>query len=380
MIYVHILQFHSRKGGGVGSVVTDLCEEMARQQKSVYVISLFQNPNLDFEDEKKWGKEHNVTVSIMQKHTESKLAVFRNLRKAIKDLSEKENVTLFLHLKWGVLAGILSSLWTKNIRRIEVYHSGYMHYKLEAFFAKPFLHHYIAVSKEAKQQLVNWFRINPDKVTTVYNGVDQEEIQKILSDYSFDENRNCNIKYISVGRMTFEKGFLDPIAAFSSLKKEGKISNSTYTMIGEGTQKDEAERIADKNVEFTGMIPRNEVFIRIAQSDLVIMPSLWEGNSILLLESLTVGRALLVSDIPSFREVLGFKELDAGEEYRKEPFGFVFRKKDPESCKKAIEEAYNLSHDEVSNMGGFVKGLSPRFSIHKQASLYYEIARKSFEN
>ena len=42
MKYIHIVQFHLMSGGGVGSVVTDVCEAMARKSDGVYAISLFQ--------------------------------------------------------------------------------------------------------------------------------------------------------------------------------------------------------------------------------------------------------------------------------------------------------------------------------------------------
>ena len=42
MKYIHIDQNHNMSGGGVGSVITDLCEATARESKEVYVINLFR--------------------------------------------------------------------------------------------------------------------------------------------------------------------------------------------------------------------------------------------------------------------------------------------------------------------------------------------------
>lgn len=375
MKYVHIVQFHSRKGGGVGSVITDLCEELAKTSNDVYVISLFQNPEIDFESEKLWGKEHNIHIDIAQKNKESIIGVLLNIRSIIRDLCKNDDVCMFLHLKWGVLAGIIGSLGMKRVRRIEVYHSGYMNYKLQAKMSKHYLNHYIAVSKEAKNQLVSCFGIDASKITVIYNGVDIREIQKIVSVNHLKPTNN-EMRFISVGRLTFEKGFLDSISAYSNMKRKEKLSNSLYIMVGQGAQMEEARRIAGEHVIFTGMIPRKNVFQELANSDVVILPSLWEGNSILLLETLAIGKPVVVSDIPSFREVLRFEPLLEDEEYRKEPFGIVFRKSDSESCAKALEEIYMTDKNERFRMGKYVESISADFSIQMQATKYLELAEQ----
>ena len=51
MKYIHIVQFHLMSGGGVGSVITDVCEAMAKKSDGVYAISLFQRDGIDFGEE-----------------------------------------------------------------------------------------------------------------------------------------------------------------------------------------------------------------------------------------------------------------------------------------------------------------------------------------
>ena len=309
---------------------------------------------------------------MQEKKTDSSWTVFRNLKRTIKQLSKEEECCLFLHLKMGVLAGILATLGMKNVKRVEVYHSGYMGYKLLAFFARPFIQHYISVSKEAKKQLIDWFHINERKIDVVYNGVDVEYIREVAN---IDVKHNDQVDFLSVGRLSFEKGFKTPVQAYADLRDSSLLPDSTYTMIGDGVQRQETEDLAKGYVTFTGVIPRDTVYKHIGKCDIMVLPSLWEGNSILMLEVLSLGKPMVVTDIPSFREVLEFEPLRVDEQCRLEWFGVVFRKEDLESCKKALSMAYeNISS--LKSKADRILALGDKFSTKEQAERYFEIAAR----
>lgn len=363
-------------GGGVGSVITDLCEATARDCKEVYVINLFRKSDDELAKESEWAKMHRVNILLMQEDPKmGVLGIFNRLRKTLKELAKDDECCLYLHLKWGMLAGLVSSIGLKNIRRVEVYHSGYMNYKLQAFVSKPFTHHYLSVSKEAKQQLIDWFGVDGRKVTVAYNGVDLEHIRELGAHPVSIEG---NLNFMSVGRLSFEKGFLQSIEAFGDMKEAGELKGATYTMIGNGPQMEESKEKAKGHVNFTGLIPRDSVYSNIASCDVMVLPSWWEGNSILLLEVLAIGKAMIVSDIPSFREVLDYNPLADDETCRLEPFGAVFRAKDTESCKAAMR-LIETNKEKLGEMAGFVGGLADTFSIKNQVKIYKSVAEKVFE-
>ena len=362
-------------GGGVGSVITDLCEAMAKDSSEVYVVSLFRRDGIDFDTEKAWAELYGIHVLIMQDNPKyCPFRVLNKLRKTLKMLSLNDECCLYLHLKWGVLSGIVSTLGLKNIRRVEVYHSGYMNYKLQAFISKPFINKYIAVSKDAKRQLEKWFYVASDKIVVAYNGVDIDHIQRLAEN---PVKQKSEIAFLSVGRLSFEKGFLTSIEAFRNLQEEGKLHNCSYTMIGQGGQMDEAKAIGKGYVNFMGVIPRDSVYGNIAGCDVMILPSWWEGNSILLLEVLCVGKALIVTDIPSFREVLNFEPLHDDEIFRIESFGAVFRVKNVGSCELAIMAIKENRH-RLDSMAKVVGCFADKYSIHKQVGVYKAVAAEVF--
>lgn len=374
MKYIHIVQFHLMSGGGVGSVITDLSEGMARMNEKVYVISLFRRSGIDFDEQIRWAEMRGVNIRLIQQKDISTWGVLRSLRKQIKELSKDENCCLFLHLKWGVLAGIIGSWGLKNVKRVEVYHSGYINYKLQAFICRPFLDRYIAVSKTAKQELVSWFNVNPQKVDVVYNGVDIEYVKN----HALTVREDSALKFISVGRLSFQKGFGTSITAFAELKRTGKLADAEYTIIGDGELREDCEKASGGLVKFTGRIDRDKVYSNLASADVVVMPSLWEGNSILLLEVLAIGKALIVTDIPSAREVLNFSPLNDGELFRIEEFGAVFRMERVEACMAALQGVYARKED-IEQMGCSVGKLALSYSVENQVSAYINVAASVFK-
>lgn len=371
MKYIHILQSHQMSGGGVGSVITDLCEAMAHQSDEVYVISLFRRKGTDINIEVEWAKKTGVHSLIMQENDEdSKIKALFKLRKTIRELAMNSRCCIFLHLKWGVLAGILSTLGTKNIKRVEVYHSGYMRYKLQAFLSKPFIDHYIAVSKDAKRQLIEWFHINAKKIDVVYNGVNVQYIRDLCQNH---EKEKQSFDFVSVGRLSFEKGFKTPIEAYSNLCRNNDLVNTSYTMVGDGNQRDECESLSNGYVLFPGIVERQQAYRFIANSTVMVLPSLWEGNSILMLEALALGRPMVVTDIPAFREVLGFEPLSENESCRWEWFGAVFHKEDVASCEAALMLAYH-HQDDLASISHKISELANQFSTAFQAKRYFQVA------
>ena len=370
MKYIHIVQFHLMSGGGVGSVITDVCEAMAKKSDQVYAVSLFQHDRVDFSKELEWASHVGVhSILLQQDKKDSVLSVLWALRREIKALAKDEECILYLHLKWGVLAGILATIGLKNIRRVEVYHSGYMHYKLQAFLSKPFIDRYIAVSKDAKRQLMEWFHVRENKIDVVYNGVDVPGIREIAQGVAPASN---GLSFLSVGRLSFEKGFKTPIQAYAELRREGALEGTSYTMVGTGDQMDECVALAEGKVTFTGLIVRSEVYRKIAGADVMILPSLWEGNSILMLEVLALGKPMILTDIPSFREVLGFEPLEEKELCRQEWFGVVFRKENVKSCLEALRLAYSI-RDSFPQMSQRIVKLGDDFSTERQARDYMRV-------
>ena len=86
---------------------------------------------------------------------------------------------------------------------------------------------------------------------------------------------------------------------------------------------------------------------------------------------------MILSDIPSFREVMGFEPLKDGEIFRVEPFGAIFQAGNSESCENALLAVYE-NKENVKEMSEYASKFANQFSIQKQAQMYFNIADKVF--
>ena len=111
-----------------------------------------------------------------------------------------------------------------------------------------------------------------------------------------------------------------------------------YKLIGEGPLKEQAINAAgdSKTIEFLGVAPRSKVIYNLNCADMVVMPSLWEGLSIFMLEAIAMGCPLMISDVESLRSVVNEPPLNAGEKWRRCAWGYLV-----ETCDV---EAYEARH------------------------------------
>jgi len=139
--------------------------------------------------------------------------------------------------------------------------------------------------------------------TLIYNGVDFPEKSK-----KTDFLRNINVEpdayILAVARFVPEKGLHDLIDAFRSIRGGYKL-----VIAGDADHETEYSRNlkklskGDPRIIMTGYLtgePLNQLY---SHARLFVLPSYHEGLPIVLLEALSYGLPVLVSDIPANREV-----------------------------------------------------------------------------
>lgn len=131
--------------------------------------------------------------------------------------------------------------------------------------------------------------------TYVNNGVNIKEIDEIIKDVKTKEIDINNLKICTVGRIGFQKNpeLFNKIAeSFPDLQ---------FTWIGDGELKD---KLTSKNIKITGWAKREDVIKRVVENDIFILPSLWEGLPIALLEAMYLGKICIVSNVIGNRDVI----------------------------------------------------------------------------
>ena len=80
--------------------------------------------------------------------------------------------------------------------------------------------------------------------------------------------------------------------------------NIQFTWIGDGELRSE---LTSKNIVVTGWLERKEVLKYLNDSDIFILPSLWEGLPISLLEAMYMKKICIVSDVIGNKNVIQHK-------------------------------------------------------------------------
>lgn len=352
--------------GGVNSFVYDLCYSLKEQGCHVSLIGILR---LGYDSNPEVEKLRNAGVRVECIGASSKkdalLHGIVKLRSLIKDISNGDQSICNLHLKLSVLMGVLAIQGLKNVKCVETYHSLYSKYWLQTKVLSPFIAMYIPCSESAMNEFVKRFHPKLNKVTAISNGVNCEKLRRM----SVRKNENA-ITAVSVGRFTNQKNLHVTAEAFSKITSKDFV----YKIFGDGEMRQQiVEAVGDsKKVELCGQVSRQNIIEEITNCDIVVMPSLWEGLSIFMLEAMALGRPMMISNVPSLRDVFGEKPLKNGENWRLCSWGYLVET----SNVNAYNEAMNhfLKHQNLSaKMQMEIEKYSTLYSIEETAKSYMKV-------
>lgn len=164
----------------------------------------------------------------------------------------------------------------------------------------------VAVSQAMRENLrLKYRNINP---VVIYNGINNNDEYNIgeADSYLFNGLDNKQLKLISIGRLSKEKGFSTLLKAVHYIKTEWN-SNVRLFIIGEGPEKDDLMRLAKEygisdNVTFPGYIDNACKVLKCF--DIFVMSSLTEGMPITLLEAMRAGMPIVATAVGGIPEAL----------------------------------------------------------------------------
>ncbi len=150
------------------------------------------------------------------------------------------------------------------------------------------------VSNAAKKDIIQYLKINPGKISVIYN--------------SSNLNTNDNFeqiyreKYIlSVSSLEPRKNLNNLIAAFNQLDQKIKL-----VIVGMNTRNFSFKHhIINDNIDIKGYVSDIELVNLIKNAEAFVYLSFYEGFGLPPLEAMSCGCAVVVSDIESHREICG---------------------------------------------------------------------------
>ncbi len=159
-----------------------------------------------------------------------------------------------------------------------------------------------AISSFTGSQLCRWIPVAEwRKIKVVRCGLDAEFTT------SPGPMKLASHEFISIGRLSAQKGQFILLQALAALAEEGVPFK--MTLVGEGPLRFELERCVrafglEGRVEMTGALSNAEVRARILDARALVLPSFAEGLPVVLMEALALGRPVITTYVAGIPELV----------------------------------------------------------------------------
>ncbi len=165
----------------------------------------------------------------------------------------------------------------------------------------------IAVSDAVRRSLTGFWGVDKTRVTTIPNGVDVASFARprVPAGSGTHFSSGAAFRIGAIGRLERQKNMPALIEAFAIARRSGL--DAELRIVGVGSERDrvtqaiatsgEADRVA--------VLPRiDDVPGFLAELDLFVLPSLWEGLPLTILEAMASGAPIVATEVDGTREAL----------------------------------------------------------------------------
>lgn len=294
----NILFFTSvMKQGGTERVILQMCKILKDRANKIYVCSSGGDSVKLLEQ---LGIEH-ITISDIESKSPVKILKNANFLKRI--VKEKQIDIIHSHHRMAAFFVRLSGLAKKKIHFINVHNTFYNKKRLTRYAYK--YSRIFAVGEKVKSNLLEYYNLPEEQVYVLRNAVEAFD-GNITPLKNIADFKNQGYKIVcNVGRLTEQKGMEYFIRSLPLVKKE--VPGIKYIIAGDG---DLREYLSDlvksldlsEDIVFLGY--RTDIRNVMAQSDFVVLSSLWEGLPLTPIEAFSVKKTIVATAVDGTVEVV----------------------------------------------------------------------------
>jgi len=288
---------HDLAIGGLQQVVVNICRTIDRECFDVSVLCL-RHLGSYVPDIEALG----IKVMLIPQNQRTDYLSFL---KVAKILREQKIDVIHTHNTQPFIDGTLGALISKVRTIVHTDHARDFPDKKRYMFAEwlmsQFAYRVVGVSDHTAWNLMHYEKISRKKIITIHNGVDGSR----FNIYVDKQKKRTELGIMKDGpiiglgvRLTKQKGIAYLLDAMKLVLMH--FPDTTLVIAGDGPIEDDLKRKAAKlglgrNVVFVG--PRLDIPELLKLFDLYVLPSLWEGLPMVLLEAMAAGCPIVCTDV-----------------------------------------------------------------------------------
>ncbi|MCL4267302.1 MAG: glycosyltransferase [Anaerolineae bacterium] len=177
-------------------------------------------------------------------------------------------------------------------------------YWLERFTARYLATHLVAVSPKIREMFLSQWGISPERISAIYNSVRMEPFLAVPAGVP-DVRWYPGPVITNVARLNPQKAQHLLLEAAPAVLQS--YPQATFLLVGKGHLEQELRQQVQalgisQHVVFTGV--RHDIPDILAQTDIFVLPSRWEGLPLSAIEAMAAARPVLVTDVGGNSELV----------------------------------------------------------------------------
>lgn len=231
--------------------------------------------------------------------------------------------------RWGALAGKLAKVPTIVSSLRNCYYNETLIQKMFDVFCFQFVTHSISCAEAVKRFHVEnkWYSGN--KITTIHSGIDISRFSVHKNKHYIQTELGISTDCLILGTVASlipQKGHKYLIEAAKEVIKNR--NDVIFAFVGDGSLRAELEQMVtsnglDNNIKFLGL--RKDIPQLLSSFDVFVLPSLWEGLPVAVIEAMAAGLPVVASRVDGVPEIVVDGET-----------GLLVPSKDPKSLSNAL--------------------------------------------
>lgn len=355
---------HDLAIGGLQQVVVNICRTIDREKFDISVLCLRAMGEFVPEVER-------LGIKIFFLPQKEKGTDYFSFYKVAKILQHEGIEVIHTHNTQPFVDGTLAAMLSGVKTIVHTDHARDFPDKRRYMFAEWLMSHFaykvVGVSEHTSDNLMKYEKISPRKIVTIENGIDGSKYDIVIDRQKKKEELGIqhNGPIIGLGvRLAAQKGITYLLQAMPQIITS--FPEITLVIVGDGelkaTLQNEARQlgIAD-HVLFTGT--RLDIPELLKLFDIYVLPSLWEGMPMVILEAMAAGCPVIASDVGGVSKVIDNQQ-----------HGLLVESRNPQQLADAVASLLNddMLRERLAQNGKtkFNENFSADFMTRKYEQLY----------